>query len=172
MKHVILIGFMGAGKTSIGKKLARRQDCRFVDTDLLIEKEQGCRISEIFEKHGEKYFRDLETETLKKLLSEQEPMVIAVGGGLPVREENRRLMAKLGMAVYMKASAETLYRRLQGDQKRPLLQGGDLKERILTLMDAREEIYEDAAQITYCTDGKTFKQTVEELNELILQESL
>lgn len=168
MNHIILIGFMGAGKTSIGKKLAKSAGLQFADTDELIEEQSGRSISDIFAEDGEEYFRNLETEMLEQLLEKQERMVIAVGGGLPVREKNRKLLKQLGTAVYLKADVETLVNRLQGDTSRPKLQGGDLRGKIVSLMEARESLYKDAAAIEYSTDGKTLDKVVEELSERIL----
>ena len=86
MNHIILIGFMGSGKTSVGKKLADTLNLSFLDTDEQIEKTSGMKIADIFEKYGEVYFRELETETLKNLLKDEERKVISVGGGLPDRK--------------------------------------------------------------------------------------
>lgn len=168
MNHIILIGFMGAGKTSIGKKLAKSAELQFVDTDQLIEEQSKRAISDIFAEDGEEYFRNLETEMLEQLLKKKERMVIAVGGGLPVREKNRQLLRQLGTSVYLKAEVETLVNRLQGDTSRPKLQGGDLREKIVSLMEARESLYKDAATIEYSTDKKTPDKVVEELSERIL----
>ncbi|MDO4521873.1 MAG: shikimate kinase [Eubacteriales bacterium] len=168
MKNVILIGFMGAGKSTIGRRLAKKMQRRFVDTDLWIEKQTGQKIKDIFAEHGEEYFRDLETGLLKKLLNCEEELVIAVGGGLPVREENRKLLKKLGTVIYLRADAKTLLKRLGGDKHRPMLQGGDLRERIHMLMEAREGLYQQAAEIEYYTDNKSLMKTVEEINELFL----
>ena len=167
MRHTILLGFMGAGKTSIGKKLAKETGIRFVDTDQMIEEQTGRVIRDIFAEDGEEFFRDLETELLKKLQSETEPLVIAVGGGLPVREINRRYLKELGKTVYLKADVDTLVNRLQGDTTRPKLMGGDLREKILSLMAAREEKYLDAADLVYATDGKSLLQSVKELQKII-----
>lgn len=170
MKHTILLGFMGAGKTSIGKKLAKKTGIRFVDTDQMIEEQTGRVIRNIFAEDGEEFFRDLETELLVQLQKEEEPLVIAVGGGLPVREINRRYLKELGKTVYLKADADTLVNRLRGDTTRPKLMGGDLRERILSLMEAREEKYLDAADLVYATDGKSLYQSVRELQTILFME--
>lgn len=167
MRHTILLGFMGAGKTSIGKKLAKETGIRFVDTDQMIEEQTGRLIRDIFAENGEEFFRNLETELLKQLQNETEPLVIAVGGGLPVREINRRYLKALGKTVYLKAEVDTLVNRLQGDTTRPKLMGGDLREKILSLMAAREEKYLDAADLVYSTDGKSLIQSVKELQKLL-----
>ena len=169
MTNIILIGFMGAGKTTLGKALAKATGCRFVDTDDLIEEITKEKISDIFATKGEPYFRDLETQTVKELLASQEPMVVAVGGGLPVREENRRLLKELGTVVYLKADVETLLARLEGDTSRPKLQGGNLRNRIESLMAQREALYEDAAQEEVYTDGKSVEDTTRELQKIFLK---
>lgn len=168
MNHIILIGFMGAGKSSAGRLLAEEGRLSFVDTDELIEARERTSISRIFAKRGEPYFRDLETETLKELKKETRRLVIAVGGGLPMREENRRLLKELGTVVYLQADVDTLAARLDGDTTRPKLQGGPLREKIETLMRAREETYLQTAQKVLNTTGKSLIQTVKEMERDVL----
>ncbi len=163
MKRIILMGFMGAGKTTVGKKLAKELSCEFIDTDELIEKEQGCKISEIFEKDGEAAFRDLETELLKRLQGSEKEFVLSIGGGMPVREENRKLLQSLGTVIYLKTSKEEIIRRVSGDTGRPLLQGGRLEEKVTALMNAREQIYIETAHKEIVTDGKYPKGLVQEI---------
>lgn len=163
MNHVILIGFMGCGKSSVGKALANAMGIPFVDTDGMIEEQAGRKINDIFREDGEEYFRELETSVLKQLLSAQERKVIAVGGGLPVREINREYLKRLGTVVYLLAKVETLTGRLEGDDTRPMLRGGELKKRIETLMDARGELYGEAADVCVETDDKDFEQIVKEI---------
>lgn len=163
MNHVILIGFMGCGKSSVGKALANAMGIPFVDTDGMIEEQAGRKINDIFREDGEEYFRELETFVLKQLLSAQERKVIAVGGGLPVREINREYLKRLGTVVYLLAKVETLTGRLEGDDTRPMLRGGELKKRIETLMDARGELYGEAADVRVETDDKDFEQIVKEI---------
>lgn len=167
MEHIILIGFMGAGKTSVGKELAKCLDRRFVDTDVLIEAQQQRKISDIFAKEGEAFFRALETETLKNLCGERELLAIAVGGGLPMQEENQPLLRELGMVVYLKATVETLLSRLAGDRSRPKLQGGDLQGQIESLMRQRLATYQSLAQAEIVTDGKTPEEVALEIKGLL-----
>lgn len=163
MNHVILIGFMGCGKSSVGKELAEEMNIPFVDTDALIE-EQACRkISDIFRESGEEAFRDMETGVLRQLLDAEGRRVIAVGGGLPVRPVNREYLKKLGTTVYLLAEPETLVKRLEGDDTRPLLQGGGLRQRIDQLMNDREEIYLSVADIQVATDGRNIREIAEEV---------
>ncbi|MDO5539280.1 MAG: shikimate kinase [Eubacteriales bacterium] len=165
MDNIILIGFMGAGKSTIGRKLARDGRFVFVDTDDKIEEEQQEKISHIFETKGEAYFRDLETQALKDLLSCKMRMVIAVGGGLPMREENRRLLKELGTVIYLKAEIDTLVSRLTGDTSRPKLRGGSLREKIETLMQQREAIYLETADEEIFTDEKEPEKIAKEIKE-------
>ena len=163
MENIILIGFMGCGKTTIGIKLSYRMRRPMLDTDKLIEKDEGRTISEIFEADGESYFRDLETKCLKKLIKTTNNHIISVGGGLPVREENHALLKELGTVVYLRASALTIYERLKHDKTRPLLQGENPQLKIRELMEKRSAIYEKAADVIIDVDGKAFDAIMDEI---------
>lgn len=173
MTNIILIGFMGCGKTTFGKWLADRQQMEFVDTDEFIEKYENMSVSDIFAKKGEDYFRDLETKVLRMFLGEEKDegnthrlyksTVISVGGGLPVREENRKLLHKLGKIIFLDTSVDELVRRLQGDDTRPLLKGGELKEKIENLMEKRLDIYDDTADIIVTTDNHTLYEVFDDI---------
>ena len=160
------MGFMGAGKTTIGRKLAKALECEFIDTDERIETEQERKISDIFAEDGEVAFRDMETELLKHLQNREKRFVLSIGGGMPVREENRTLLRNLGNVVYLKTSKAEIIRRVSGDKNRPLLQGGDLDEKVTNLMKAREQIYKDTAHKEVVTDGKNPQKVVNEILEL------
>ena len=166
MKNIILMGFMGAGKTTIGKKLSKALNWEFIDTDAYIEEEQGRKISDIFAEDGEMAFRDMETDLLKRLQNGENQFVLSVGGGMPVREENRALLRNLGTVIYLKTSKEEIIRRVSGDKNRPLLQGGDLEEKVTNLMNARECIYIETAHVEIVTDGKTPEQVVKEIQDI------
>ena len=166
MKNIVLMGFMGAGKTTIGKKLASALKYEFIDTDEWIEKEQGRKISDIFAEDGEAAFRDMETDLLKRLQNRTEKFVLSIGGGMPVREENRALLRNLGAVIYLKTSKEEIIRRVSGDKNRPLLQGGDLEEKVTKLMNAREQIYVETAHVEVITDGKNPLEVIEEIIKL------
>ena len=163
MSNIVLMGFMGAGKTTIGKELAKALGYEFIDTDERIEKEQGRKISDIFSKDGEAAFRDMETDLLKRLLNKEERFVLSIGGGMPVRVENRSLLQSLGTVVYLKTSKEEIIRRVSDDTRRPLLQGGALEEKVTSLMNAREQIYMETACVEVVTDQKTPQKIAEEL---------
>lgn len=164
MKNIILIGFMGCGKTSVGKRLSQTLECDFLDTDELIEEEQGCSISEIFEKKGEAAFRDMETECLRSLLSRKdEGFVLSVGGGLPIREVNRELLKELGDVILLRVTPDVVYKRLRNDKTRPLLQDKNPRGRIVDLMSARKGFYEDAATHVVEVSDRTFEEIVEDI---------
>lgn len=160
-KNIVLIGFMGSGKTSVGIRLSYRMRRSVIDTDKLIEQREGKKISEIFEDEGEEYFRALETRTLKELIDKLQYHIISVGGGTPVREENRKLLQELGTVFYLKASPESIYQRVKNDKNRPLLQCENPMERIRSLMEAREEAYARCADIVLDTDSMTIDEILD-----------
>lgn len=163
-KNVILVGFMGSGKTTVGKRLAHALGWTFVDSDHAIEAHEGMAVRDIFQSEGEAYFRQAETETLRRLLS-SENQVIATGGGAVLKEENRKLMLEGGLVVALKASEATVVKRVRGDESRPLLQG-DVEERVRSLMLARKTAY-DFAPVQIDTDGRS----VEEIVKLIAEKT-
>ncbi|MBE5744730.1 MAG: shikimate kinase [Clostridiales bacterium] len=147
-----LCGMMGAGKTTVGKKLADITDMQCVDTDAVIEEKYG-KITDIFDKYGEEYFRALETETVQSLC-EKDEVILSVGGGLVLRKANVELLKSVGKIVYLRAKKETLVQRLRLDDSRPLLKGEDVEKRIEKLLCARADIYERVADYTIDVDGK------------------
>ena len=163
--NILLTGFMGAGKTTVGKKLAKRLGYLFIDTDREIEKEQGCSITEIFKYGGEECFRDLETDILQKLQTKQN-LVIATGGGMVLRNENRSLMQSLGTRVYLKVELQELMRRLKKDKKRPLLQKSKPEEHILEMLQQRKSIYEEAECIIDTTDLSPHQMVTEIIRKI------
>lgn len=169
--NIVLIGFMGSGKSTTGINLSYRLQCVLTDTDKVIEKKEGRSISEIFAAEGEEYFREKETELLKKLREERTRQIFSVGGGTPLRAENRKLLRELGTVVYLKVSPKTVCERLKGDTTRPLLQGENPMEKIRTLLDEREELYREAADIIVETDGKKPAQITEEIAALLKGEN-
>ena len=160
MKNIILIGYMGSGKSTIGKKTAKLLGVEFLDTDSLIEEQEGMTISELFAQNGEDYFRQKETETIQKLKKESKSIVLATGGGLPMKEENQALLKDFGIVVYLKASVDTLVERLKGDTTRPLLKEGDLRKKIETMLEIRNPVYENVADIVLETDTKSMDEVI------------
>ncbi len=162
MNNLILIGFMGCGKTSVGFQLAKRLNFNFCDTDQIIEEKVKDTINHIFEIKGEEYFRKLETETIKGLIGKLNDTVLSVGGGLPIQTGNEKLIRELGCVVYLKTSKDTIMQRLSGDTTRPLL-AGDQDKRIERLLSFRAPIYEAAAHLIVTTDGRLIDDIIDEI---------
>ena len=162
-KNIVLIGFMGSGKTSVGLKLSYRLRMPVEDTDKLIEKRQGVTVSEIFANEGEEAFRRMETALLGELAQRPYERILSVGGGTPVREENRALLKKCGTVIYLRAKVETIYERLKGDTSRPLLQCENPLERIRELLAARNDAYEECADVTVDVDELSVEQILEQI---------
>lgn len=161
--NIILTGFMGSGKSTTGLGLSYRLQRPLIDTDKVIEKRERKSIRELFAARGENYFRERETELLRELKNERGERIFSVGGGTPLRAENAELLRELGTVVYLKVSAEAAYERLKGDTGRPLLQGEDPRGKIRALLQEREPLYRNAADIVIETDGKKTAQVVEEI---------
>lgn len=151
--HLVLVGFMGTGKTTVGKILARSLSRKLVDTDQYIEEKRGKAIPDIFRTEGETRFRQYEHDILTEMIHMPKPLVITTGGGIVLRRDNVKLMTKNGWVVALTASRDTLLQRLQQDTSRPLL-AGDLEERIDRLLAERSTAY-DFADITVDTSDKT-----------------
>lgn len=163
MKKLVLIGYMGAGKTTIGRRLSQELQVPFYDTDSYIEEKQGRCISDIFAENGEEYFRCLETEYLKELLEQEGDGVLSTGGGLPLRRENRELLGKMGCTVYLQVSKDTVLERLKEDTTRPLLQVADREARIEEMLRVRHPVYMEAADLAVAADGRDADCIVQEI---------
>ena len=146
--RVALVGLPGCGKSTIGRQLARRFGIDFVDTDAEIERHLGTSIREYFELHGEAAFRDQEQSVLSELCQTAAACVLATGGGIVLRPENRRALIQSTQVVYLHASVHDLWRRLRHDTKRPLLQGGDALTKLKALAYEREPLYREVAHFT------------------------
>ena len=135
----------GGGKSTVGRHLARRLDVNFVDTDAVIERRIGCPIRTFFEQQGEERFRSIESEVLAELITEEQG-VIATGGGIVLRDENRSLLREQTTCVYLRSTPEELFRRLRHDSKRPLLQVADPLARLRELFAKRDPLYRQSAR--------------------------
>ncbi len=144
--NIYLVGLMGAGKSTIGKQLARLIDRQFVDSDKLIEDRTGARIVDIFEFEGEKCFREREQSIFAELAGST-GMVVATGGGSILYSENRLNMKASGIVVYLAANPEILYERIRYDKSRPLLQVTNPKAKLFELHRQRDPIYRDISDI-------------------------
>lgn len=161
-RPLILTGFMGSGKSTVGKIVAERLGCRFVDLDAEIAAAAGCSINDIFARDGEGGFREMESSRLEQILSAGEGSVVATGGGVVISAQNRTLMRSRGVIINLKVTLEELLSRLDGCSDRPLLAGGDAAKRAATLMDEREQFYADA-DIRIDTDGKSVEDVAAEI---------
>ncbi|MGB8453144.1 MAG: shikimate kinase [Anaerocolumna sp.] len=166
MNNIVLIGFMGCGKTSVGIQLAKKLAFHFYDTDQIIEDSCQRTISSIFAAEGEGFFRKLETKTIKDFIGNLQDTVLSVGGGLPVQNGNAELLRQLGQVIYLETSKETIIKRLSDDTSRPLLSGGDTESKIDTLLKLRAPVYEAAAHVTVTTDNRIFEDII---NEIIMK---
>lgn len=164
--NLILCGMMGAGKTTIGIKIAEITGRRWYDTDGLIVDKHG-KISDIFEYYGEAHFRKLETEIVKELVK-QDGLVISTGGGLVLKTENNALLQENGKIVFLRATLDTLSKRLKVDGERPLLQTSteNIRQRLERLLRERTPVYEHVADYIVDVDGKTPETIAKEIVEL------
>jgi len=145
-RSIVLVGMMGAGKSSVGVCLRRRTSLKLFDTDEIVTSKFGMPISEIFAKHGENKFREAETEALQALVI-SEPVVIVTGGGIVLREENLDLLKRLGVVVWLEADEEALFKRASRAGKRPLLQCKNPKKAFTKMLRARLPLYTKIADI-------------------------
>ena len=152
-RPIVLVGLMGAGKSSIGKRLAKELNVPFMDSDNVIAEAAACSISDIFEIYGETIFRDLEKRVLVRLLTEEPPSVIATGGGAFLNESIRQIIKEKAVSVWLKADLEVLYERVSRKRTRPLLERGDKREILSRLMVEREPFYSQADITIYSDDG-------------------
>lgn len=160
--NIVLIGFMGAGKTTVSDYLSTMFDMDIIEMDQEIADREEMSIPDIFATYGEEYFRDLETSLLVEL-QDRKNVIISCGGGTALRENNVAEMKKNGRVVLLTASPETIYERVKDSDDRPVLKGRKNVDGIAELMEQRREKYEAAADIVVQTDHKTVLQVCEEL---------
>ncbi len=161
MNNIILIGFMGSGKTEVGKRLAKRLGYGFIDTDSMIEARTGKTIKEIFKEYGEPYFRNLEKEVVKDLVGLQE-YVISTGGGIVADIDNLKLLKSIGFIVWLKVTPSRVLERVGSQSHRPLLNVEDPLSRIKQLLSRREPFYKEA-DLIIDTDNLTVQEVVEQI---------
>ena len=160
-RAIVLVGLMGAGKSSIGRRLAARLDMNFTDADAEIEAAAGCTIADYFERHGERAFRDGERRVIARLLDEG-PRVLATGGGAFIDPDTRRLLAEKAVTVWLNAELDLLVKRCARRDTRPLLRDGDPREILTRLMEERYPIYRQA-DITVETNDGPHMETVDKI---------
>lgn len=166
MRNIMLIGFMGTGKSTVAACMNREYGMEVIEMDALIEEREQMRITEIFEKYSEKYFRDRETALLSELQN-GENRIISCGGGVVLREENIRIMKQAGVTVLLKATPKTILERVRNDDSRPLLRGKKDIDSVKKLLDERNARYEKAADIVIATDKKTASEICREIMDKV-----
>ncbi len=162
--NIFLVGMPGAGKTTVGRQLARRMQRRFVDADHEIEARTGVRIPVIFDIEGEQGFRDRESKVIYEL-AEQNDQVIATGGGAVLRPENRAALRRGGTVIYLNAAPELLYERTRLDPNRPLLQVEDPRQKLADLFNQRDPLYREVADIVINSLGGSIAQLVKQVEK-------
>lgn len=161
-KHLIIVGFMGTGKSTIGQLIADSTEMEHIDTDEMIQRDRGCTIPEIFANYGEMTFRNVETGAIEQAVQNTYSSIITTGGGIVLRSENRITMSKYGWVFALDAKPEEIIRRLRKDTTRPLLQGGSLSERVNYLYETRKPLYQ-FADFQIDTNFKTTGQVAQEI---------
>jgi shikimate kinase len=157
--NIVLVGFMGVGKSAVANFLKESRKMSVIDTDHLIEEKEGCSIQEIFRKRGEPYFRSLETKLLEELVTRKiSNTVISSGGGMVLDPDNVILMNKLGKVVALVATPETIYQRVKNCGNRPLLKDDFSVEHISSILDKRKDSYKKASTVMIETDNKTVEE--------------
>ena len=162
IQNLFLIGPMGSGKTTIGQRLSKELKLPFFDSDEVIEKRNGVAISTIFDIEGEAGFRAREVDVIDELTG-QSGIVLSTGGGSILDSRNREHLRNRGFVVYLKAGINQILMRTSRDRKRPLLQGGNARKKLIELQTEREPLYMEIADLTIETDHKNARQVVEQI---------
>ena len=164
MDKLYIIGFMGAGKTTIGKELSKLLKCSIYDTDVLIELEEGTTIAEIFANKGEEYFRKKETEILQR--TEEYKGIITTGGGIIGSEVNQQLLKKLGFTIFLQCDPLQMVKRIQNDPTRPLARNKSERE-MINLYQSRLPYYKESADMIIDTTNLSIPETLKKLEGCI-----
>jgi len=165
-RHLVLVGLMGAGKTTVGTACAARLHRPFVDTDEVVEATTGQTVAEIFATAGEGTFRDLEQRAIADVCESPAPLVIACGGGAVLDVDNRRRLRASGVVIWLRAAPEVLAARVRhAASTRPLLRSGDPEQQLGRLAEVRADAYESAAHATVDTDARNVEQVVDAILE-------
>ncbi len=164
-RTIVLVGLMGSGKSTIGRRLAKRLGLQFVDADEEVEKAAGCSIEDIFSFHGEQAFRDGEHRVIRRLLKGY-VHVLATGGGAFLDERTRETVADLGISVWLRADVEVLVRRVRRNDSRPLLRNGDPKEILEQLKEERDPVYA-LADLTVDSGDGAAEAVVEDILDML-----
>ncbi len=163
-QNIVLTGFMGTGKSSVARELAALLGCGVIELDAEIEKNAGISIAEIFARHGEQRFREMETGAAKKAAGKR-GLIISTGGGVVLRAENMEALRSSGVVFCLTAAPETILKRTGGNRERPLLQTPDPLGKIRQLLDARAPYYRTSCDHMIDTEDKTPKEVAREISE-------
>jgi len=166
-ENIFLVGLMGAGKTSVGKLLAKRLNKTFYDSDRELERSTGVKIPLIFEIEGESGFRARESRLLADLVCRSN-IVLATGGGAVLSHENRKLLVGHGFVIYLRAAVDDLWRRTRHDKNRPLLQTGDALNKLHELFIERDPLYREVADIIVDTGSQSLGSLVNKVEQVLL----
>ena len=161
MNHIVIIGFMGSGKTRVGKRIAKDLGLNFVDLDRTVTAKMKMSVSDIFQKFGEPFFRAMETYIVKGLLDSEERMVISLGAACPCQEQNESYIRQLGTVVYLKGSPEVILGRLREVPGSMLESAGE--EKVVRMLNARDPVYQKFADITVQTGVVSFEELVKKI---------
>lgn len=168
--NLVLIGFMGSGKSTVGKLLAKELEMKFIDTDLEIEREQGKTVQEIFAEKGEEYFRDLENKMSKKL-SWENNTIISTGGGIILNKQNIDYLKNDAAVFFLDVNKKTLYNRLISSKGRPLLEGEELWDRITRVLGERIDRYRNYADFVVKVGNEVPYETAEEIKKIYIEKA-
>lgn len=159
LRNIVLVGFMGSGKSTIGRNLNKNLGYELIDTDHVIEEQTGKSIPEIFADDGEDAFRSLETQLLENLIAQNtNHHIISTGGGMVCRPENLPLLRRLGFVVWLSCTPEVIFERTSRNSNRPLLQCDDPMQTIVNLLEERSPLYEEASHLLISTSGLDFNE--------------
>ena len=164
MSNIVLVGFMGTGKTSVGRRLAEKLKLSYIDTDDVIEQDSEMIISDIFRQHGESYFRQLESDAIRKV-SDLDNHVISTGGGVVIREDNLEMLKRNGMVFSLSATPEEIWKRVGHETHRPLLQAPRPLDKIQEMLAARAAFYA-RADWTIDTTGLSIEEVTDKIVEI------
>lgn len=165
-KNIILVGLMGAGKSTIGRHLAKKLNKKFLDSDHIIEERTGVDISTIFEIEGEQGFREREEQIIDELC-QMTDIILATGGGAVLRKENRNNMQNGGHVIYLRTNADLLYSRIRYDKSRPLMQTKNPRDTLKKLLDNREPYYLEVADSVVTTGKQKINIIVKKVEETL-----
>ena len=164
-RKIFLIGMMGSGKSVTARSLAGMIQATFIDLDRNVETRAGLSVADVFEKHGEMQFREMESRELQSLADLPGLLVVATGGGIVLRPKNVRWMRDHGAVVFLEASPEVLWQRVKGNRRRPLLASDNPKAVLEKLCSERQPIYEAASTLRVQTDGRTAEDVAQEIRD-------